>query len=120
MIIKCKQCAVELTENLHSLQDKYLINEDCEKDFIPRGYYLIEDGNYFTQEQGNIIVCTSSIKNIVDHFDSNRLSGCCGLGSVRLNQTCINKHEIGTMFSDCWTPLAMVFDSQLTMCETDR
>lgn len=112
MIIKCKQCGVELTEELNLLEDESLINGTEGVALIPPGFYILSEGTYYTGSEGQIIINRENLLNAVPHFDNSRTNGCCGMdGMDGLNTICINLHEVATDYSDCWIAHAVVFES---------
>lgn len=113
MIIKCKTCGLPLTPSLKKLQAKELLNEEDNRNFIPRGYFVFSDGEFFTNSEGKIIINKEDLINSKDHSDSSRLYGCCGLDGMNgMNKTCNNNHEIGTEKSDCWMPHCVIFENE--------
>ena len=99
----CKICNTEITKHLEELQDLSFLNKEEGEDYIPAGFYIIEDGEYDHTSQGKIILNLNDLINSKHHSDTSRLNGCCGLdGLDGINTVCINNHEIGTESSDCW------------------
>ncbi|RKD94078.1 hypothetical protein [Marinifilum flexuosum] len=114
MKVFCKKCNVELTNELVELSDRELLTEDDGKDFLPKGYYFVSDGGYFTASEGKIIINLKDLINTQNHNDFKRLNGCCDLdGMDGINKVCKNGHEIGTVKKDCWMPHCIIFESKL-------
>lgn len=104
MKLICKACNLEISEPLSELKDLNLINKNDGQDYIPRGFYLIQEETAYEIIKGSIIINIKDIINSNHHSDRSRLNGCCGLdGLDGMNGVCLNNHEIGTEFSDCWT-----------------
>ncbi|MBA4054094.1 MAG: hypothetical protein C0490_05220 [Marivirga sp.] len=117
MIIKCKYCQIELTENLVEVQGTVRLNEIDGSDLIPKGQFLVSNGGYYTGTENKIIINIKDLKNSKNHDDIRRLNGCCGLdGTDGLNKLCLNGHEIGTEKSDCWMAHAIVLDNDKIVC----
>ncbi len=113
MKLFCKQCKIQISNNLIKLEDKNLLNENDGEDYIPQGYYIIDDGDYYSTE-GNLIINIKDIINTERHSDKSRLNGCCGLdGLDGLNIVCINNHELGTEKSDCWMAKCICIEPDL-------
>jgi hypothetical protein len=114
MIIKCKNCDTTITIELSQLASIKSLNVNDGEDFIPRGYYFISDGEFFSDTIGKIIINRKDLINSKYHPDLKRLKGCCGYdGLDGLNKTCMNAHEIGTEFSDCWMPHCIILENDL-------
>ena len=112
-VLACAQCGMILTNPLVDLIDKSALSSKDGRDYIPRGYYVVSDGGYFTNTEGQFIVNLKSIVNTKRHPDPVRLNGCCGLdGCDGMNTVCENGHEVGTERSDCWLPHAIHFDGK--------
>ncbi|WP_276357679.1 hypothetical protein [Cohnella caldifontis] len=94
------------------MDDKLQLNEEDEQDYLPRGHYLIDDGHYYNEKsKGKFLINKIDLLNCEFRWDTKRLNGCCGAdGCDGINQVCINKHEIGTLRSDCWMPHAVVLE----------
>ncbi len=105
MKIYCKTCHTELSPELQPLPADIPVNEADGEAYLPQGYYVVSDGNDYTNTEGKIIIHIHDLKNAIFHPDSKRLNGCCGLdGQDGPNRVCVNNHEIGTEHSDCWMP----------------
>ena len=115
MIIKCKQCDLNLTGQLTELTNADKLNETDNEDFIKVGYFFISDGDFYRDSKGKIIINKKDLTNSKNHSDLKRLNGCCGLdGMDGPNKTCTNGHDIGTEYSDCWIPHCIIFERELT------
>lgn len=112
MKIHCKVCGLLLTNDLQEYTSKSFGEAD-EQPFIQKGFYAISDGEYFTKTEGSFIANVEDMVNIIDHFKSGRLNGCCGLdGTDGPNKLCANGHEVATEKSDCWMPMAVIFEKE--------
>nr|WP_315238388.1 hypothetical protein [uncultured Flavobacterium sp.] len=106
--IYCKQCKIELTQELLEIEEENLCWEDSE-DIMPKNNFSV-----LTNEQSNkkFIVVAIDNYNLINHSDKYRFHGCCGSdGSNGLNKLCSNGHEVATEFSDCWTGHYIEFNS---------
>lgn len=113
MQLFCRKCDIAVSDPLQELTDMNLLNETDGEDFIPKGYHLISDGEYYTHSEGKLIINKANLINCLDHPDRGRLSGCCGLDGIDgPNKVCINGHEIGTEISDCWIANAFLFEKE--------
>lgn len=118
MIIKCKQCGLDLTAELTEVINTDNLNENDNQDFIQTGYYFVSDGEFYTNSEGLIIINKADLINSKNHFNQKRLNGCCGLdGTDGINKICNNGHEIGTEYSDCWIPHCVIFVPELIRIE---
>ncbi|MEH7098472.1 hypothetical protein [Neobacillus vireti] len=82
-----------------------MINKNDEEDYIPEGYFVIDNGEEEIRTKGTIIINLKDLINSHYHPDAGRLNGCCGCdGLDGINRVCVNNHEIGTENSDCWMP----------------
>lgn len=98
-------CKIPVSKDITFLSNRSLLCEQDGKDYIPEGFYIIDNEEFFTDYFENYILNLKDVINLKNHFDFGRLNGCCGLdGCDGLNKTCINGHEIGTERSDCWLP----------------
>lgn len=118
MKLKCRTCGVEITSDLIELKDKSLINIEDGQDYIPKGFYLIEDQvssiTTVHEEKGTIVINIQDLINSEYHTNPSRLNGCCGYdGLDGFNRVCINHHEIGTEKSDCWMPHSIILQPNL-------
>ncbi len=114
MIITCKSCGIQLTRDLHVLENLTLLNENDEQDFIPAGYYFVSDGAYYKNSEGKMIVNLGDVIQLGNHPDLSRRQGCCGMdGLDGINKICLNGHEVATERSDCWMAHAVIFETEL-------
>ncbi|MGE8037995.1 hypothetical protein B1B04_24460 [Lysinibacillus sp. KCTC 33748] len=114
MKLICKACHLEISEPLTELKDMNLINENDGQDYIPRGFYLIQEETAYEILKGSIIINIKDLINSNHHSDSSRLNGCCGLdGCDGMNRVCLHDHEIGTEYSDCWRFHKVVLNPEL-------
>lgn len=112
IIIKCTECGIFLTPKLQEVPEDFVGNLEDEQDYLPQGFYKKNDGKYWNVEIGKIIINCKDLVNTLNHFDSKRLSGCCGLDGFEINKICANGHEIATEFSDCWMCHAVIFEPE--------
>lgn len=109
MILYCRKCNVPVTNSLGELTNQNLLCEENGKDYIPQGFFVISDGNYFTNTESHLIINKRDLINCANHPNPSRRNGCCGLdGTDGPNIVCSNGHEIGTEKSDCWMPHAFI------------
>ncbi len=110
----CKACNLELSEPLSELKDLNLINKNDGQDYIPKGFYLIQEETAYEILKGSIIINIKDLINSNRHSDRSRLKGCCGLdGCDGMNRVCLHNHEIGIEFSDCWTLHCVILNPEL-------
>ena len=102
--IYCKKCNERLTEELSEVSYEEIDFPEKEE-AIPEGKFV------FNKNNSTLSILTSRNQKLVnDHTDVHRFYGCCGSdGSNGLNKTCINKHEVATEFSDCYTSYYIEF-----------
>lgn len=82
-----------------------MLSEEDGSDYLPPGYYLLSDGEFYANSVNDYILNKADVVNTVHHSDRRRLNGCCGLdGCDGPNTVCLNGHEVGTERSDCWLP----------------
>lgn len=113
MQLFCRKCHVPVSNILEELADQNVLDETDGKDFIPKGYFVIGSGDYFTNTEGKLIMNKSDLINCKNHPNRSRLNGCCGLdGQDGPNKICLNGHEIGTEISDCWLANAFIFEKE--------
>jgi hypothetical protein len=112
MIVRCRQCGVDLTEDLVQVITNDHLKETDSEDYILRGRFFVSDGEYYAGSEKQILINKADLKNAVDHSDTSRLGGCCGFAGLDgLNKLCINGHEIATERSDCWLAHSVMFDN---------
>jgi hypothetical protein len=118
-VVCCTECGTVLTVPLLELIDESVISNEAGSDYIPRGYYVISDGGFFTNTKDQVIVNLKDAVNTKRHSDARRLNGCCGLdGCDGMNVLCGTGHEVGTERSDCWLPHAIHFDTNAVTIRT--
>ncbi len=114
MKLICKACNLEISEPLTELKDLSLINKNHGQDYIPRGFYLIQQETAYQILKGSIIINIKDLINSKHHSDGSRLNGCCGLdGCDGMNRVCLHDHEIGTEYSDCWRYHKVILNPEL-------
>lgn len=112
--LMCNACHIEITELLSELKDLSLINKKDGQDYIPRGFYMIDEEEDNGSIKRTYIINTKDLINSKHHSNSSRLNGCCGLdGCDGMNRVCLHDHEIGTEYSDCWTYHKVILDADL-------
>ncbi|HEU4471568.1 MAG TPA: hypothetical protein VFR58_10820, partial [Flavisolibacter sp.] len=88
---------------LEKISGPYELSEQDKDDYLPRGYFMFDDDEYFTGSKGKLIINKFDLINCKDHPDQNRLNGCYVLAGLDgINKVCCNGHEIATEKSDCW------------------
>jgi hypothetical protein len=113
MKVFCKSCNLPLTQELTMLQKGTLLNPVDGVSLIPCGFYMISDGEIYTNTEGAILLNADDLVNVVDHADGSRLNGCCGLdGTDGPNKTCIHGHEVAIEMSDCWIPWVVIMNRE--------
>jgi len=121
MKITCKQCSIELADELVEVLGPGQVREIDDQDFINQGKFFVSDGEYYAGTESDIIINLKDLKNSKNHTDASRLNGCCGLdGMDGRNKTCINGHEIGTEKSDCWMAHAFIFDNDKILVDSKQ
>ncbi|AHN22380.1 hypothetical protein FCT18_08040 [Lysinibacillus sphaericus] len=114
MKVLCKACKLEISESLIELKDLNLINKNDGQDYIPRGFYLIQQETAYDIVKGSIIINIKDLINSKRHSNRSRLNGCCGLdGCDGMNRVCLHNHEIATEYSDCWRIHQVIFNPEL-------
>ncbi|GAA4469004.1 hypothetical protein GCM10023189_55180 [Nibrella saemangeumensis] len=102
MQLFCRICNTPVSNIIQELPESSLLKETEGDEFIPKGYYVLSDGEYFTGSEGKLIINISDLLSCIYHPDASRLNGCCGLdGLDGVNKVCLNGHKIGTEKSDC-------------------
>ena len=110
-VFKCVACNVTLTVPLSELDARSLLSNTDGVDYLPRGFYVVCDDDYYSLAQGQYLVNLKDLVNTKPHRDKRRRNGCCGLdGCDGVNTLCGNGHEIGTERSDCWHAHAFAFE----------
>lgn len=115
MKLICKSCNLEVSKQVSELLDLNLLDRNVGHNYIPEGFYVIDDGiTYPVGLKGYILINIKDLTNTNYHSDQSRLNGCCGYdGCDGLNRICLNNHEIGTEHSDCWMPHYVAFNPEL-------
>ncbi|UPO90151.1 MULTISPECIES: hypothetical protein [Bacilli] len=105
MRLICQKCKIVISKEITELKNVSALNNKDQADYIPEGFFIIENGEQDINYKGQIIMNLKDLINSEYHTDSSRLNGCCGYdGLDGINRVCINNHEIGTENSDCWMP----------------
>ena len=103
MIAKCKTCGIEVTKSLKELTNNQLLNNNDGQNFVPEGYYVKSEGVFMDQQESIILIHKEDLINSNYHSSERRLNGCCGYNGLDgMNRICLQNHEIGTEYSDCW------------------
>ena len=116
MKIFCKECGIEISDELEKIKDESLLTIKVGEALVPQGYFLASKRNYphFINSTNKILINESDLKNSADHSEINRLNGCCGPdGMDGFNKICMNGHEIGTIKGDCWIIHCIVIEPSL-------
>jgi hypothetical protein len=72
----------------------------------------VSDGGFFTDTEGDYILHVDDRRNLFDHPDERRLTGCCGPdGTSGPNQVCPCGAEVATLRADCWIPHCVIFSN---------
>lgn len=111
VVFSCAMCNVPLTKPLMLLEDLSQLSEKDGQPRIPAGFYYVDNGIDYVWAKDKYSVNLKDLINTLNHPDSSRLHGCCGLDGGEINTICFNGHEIGTEHSDCWMPHCLVFES---------
>lgn len=99
----CKACGNEITNNLFELIDLSLLNSEDRQDYLPQGSFMINQGDYATQNKGWILINKNDLIHCKNHPDSYRTVGCCGMDGMQgMNKICMCSNEVATERSDCW------------------
>ena len=72
MKVFCKTCNIELSNELIKLTDLDQISEEDGKEFLPKGYFLVSDGEYFTGSDHKLIINLKDLINTKKHADFRR------------------------------------------------
>jgi hypothetical protein len=116
VLFQCRICGLPLTQPLTRLDDPSRLCEEDEKAHVPRGFYWVapdpaDDGGYYTEAAGDLLVNLEDVTNTRHHPDRRRLTGCCGLdGCNGRNTVCERRHVVGTERSDCWHAHSLALD----------
>lgn len=103
MKLICRTCKIEISKELTELENFNLLNTNDGQDYIPEGFFIIDNKKADIELEGAIIINIKDLTNSAYHLDDSRLNGCCGYdGLDGMNRVCLNNHEIGTENSDCW------------------
>jgi len=114
MKLICQKCKIVISKEITELKNLSALNNNDQADYIPEGFFIIENGEHDINTKGQIIMNLKDLINSIYHTDTNRLNGCCGYdGLDGINRVCINNHEIGTENSDCWMPHFISIDPKL-------
>lgn len=104
----CVECKTPITKSVTFTTEPAPIVEDEDGwiDYPQQGFFTVGDPlgwqpqlyegmtEYYAFNRADILNTTR---------DSERMSGCCGSDGMRgINVLCMNGHEIGIEFSDCW------------------
>jgi hypothetical protein len=117
VIFRCTVCKLPLSAPLVELVDRTKLSAVLGEDYISPGFYVVADDN-FANPAGQWVINLGDEQNTMPHTDAHRLQGCCGFSDIHgRNTMCINGHEIGTEFSDCWVLHGLQFDSNCVELE---
>lgn len=104
MIFLCKECGIEISREVRPLADTSSLVFEEKKDYVPEGWFTVIDNDKdpYVLPKGHYVLNIKDVINTRHHKD--RLDGCCGIaGSDKPNVLCLNGHEVGTQYSDCWS-----------------
>ncbi|MFL0366235.1 hypothetical protein ACH0BF_24975 [Pseudobacillus sp. 179-B 2D1 NHS] len=114
MRLACQTCDTVISNELIELKDLSRLNKKDGQDYIPKGFFIIDNQEFYLRLKGSIMVNIKDLINSKYHSDVSRLNGCCGRdGLDGMNRTCFNNHEIGTEMSDCWMPHCVALNPHL-------
>jgi hypothetical protein len=115
IVFTCRACGNALTAPLVELPDGRSVCEKDAQSYVPRGFFVLSDGEYFTGTEGKYIVSLPDVLGTHRHSDMRRLSGCCGPdGCNGLQAVCTCGAEVGTEMADCWTAHALILEPAAT------
>lgn len=79
---------------------------------LPEGSYIIWDTSEIIIPENTNLYTTLEAVTLMDHNDTARLIGCCGVSELdKLNQICPRcEEEVAVISSDCWLPHFVAFD----------
>lgn len=118
MKLICSTCKVEVSKEVSELHDTSLLNHDDAQEYIPEGYYMIDDNKMHLDLRDAIIINLKDLVHSKRHSNRSRLNGCCGMdGLDGMNRVCLNDHEIGTEKSDCWMSHFVALDPEMVQFE---
>lgn len=109
VIFRCAACKLALSVVVDELEDRCRLSLDDQCDYVPELFYVVADEDFSWAANGHFAINLKDARNTKHHWDNRRLAGCCGLSEPG-NTVCVNGHEIGAEFSECYTPRALVFD----------
>ncbi len=118
-IIRCAICNIPLSVPVRERQNREGLCHEMGCDYIEPGVYVVADECFATHADGHLVINLKDAINTKHHWDRRRLSGCCGIGGMDgPNTLCLNDHEIGAEYSDCWMPHGLAFDPNCAVLET--
>ena len=118
MKLICRKCQLVISKEVIELHDTSLLSHDDGQDYIPEGFYIIDDNKMHLDLRDAIIINLKDLVNSKRHSNRSRLNGCCGMdGLDGRNRLCLRNHEIGTEKSDCWMSHFIALDSEMVCFE---
>lgn len=118
MKLFCRTCQLEISKEVNPMPDLNQLSFDDGRDYIPEGFYLIDDNKMHLDLKDAIIINLKDLVNSKRHSNSSRLNGCCGMdGLDGMNRVCLNNHEIGTEKSDCWMSHFVALNPEMVQFE---
>lgn len=118
MKLICRTCHLEISKEVRELQDTSLLSHENGQDYIPKGFYIIDDNKMHLDLRDAIIINLKDLVNSKRHSNRSRLNGCCSMdGLDGRNRLCLRNHEIGTEKSDCWMSHFIALDSEMVCFE---
>jgi len=119
IVFCCAVCQLPLTSELRRLEDLSLLVPEAGREYLPQGFFHVEDGTCFEMAVGQYLVNLKDMSHTKYHPDTRRLIGCCGpSGYNGRNVVCSKGHEVGTEIADCLTPHATALDPAAVTLET--
>lgn len=108
MFFMCAECKTPITKSVAFTSDEppKVEEEDGWVDYPPRGLFAVGDPLGWRPElypgmPGYYVFNISDVINTTR--EGGRTIGCCGSDGMNgLNILCVNGHELGVEFSDCW------------------
>ncbi|OCA92576.1 hypothetical protein [Pseudobacillus wudalianchiensis] len=114
MKLTCQTCDIVISNEVVELKDLSRLNDKDGQDYIPKGFFIIDNQDFCPELKGAIMINIKDSTNSKYHSDGSRLNGCCGYdGLDGMNRICSNNHEIGTEMSDCWMPHCIALNPNL-------
>ncbi|WP_286228489.1 hypothetical protein [Neobacillus mesonae] len=78
MKLICQTCKLDISKQVTELKNLNFLNENEGLDYIPEGFFIVDDGKADIKLKGSIIINIKDLTNSNYHPDDSRLNGCCG------------------------------------------